>query len=187
VSWLDNVRRTKHSRAVRTGVTGQTGVTRASLWRHRDFVLLWSGQSVSEIGSSVTQLALPLTAVVALRASTFQVGLLTSAATLGGLTLGQLYAVAVTAGVGTVFFDVAYQSYLPEVVERERLVEGNGKLSATQAFAQVTGPSPVSGSGRRSPKGCRSCSGTRSCARSWPAPVPRTCSAAWAPRSRSSS
>jgi MFS family permease len=153
-----------------------------SLWRHRNFLLLWSGQSVSEIGSSVTQLALPLTAVVVLRASTFQVGLLTSASTLafalialpagalvdrwakrrlmiwcdvarmviigsvplaaalGMLTLGQLYAVAVTAGVGTVFFDVAYQSYLPEVVDRAHLVEANGKLGATQAFAQVTGP-----------------------------------------------
>ena len=44
-------------------------------------MLLWSGQTVSEVGSAVTQLALPLTAVVVLRASTFQVGLLTSAAT----------------------------------------------------------------------------------------------------------
>jgi MFS family permease len=117
-------------------------------------MLLWSGQTVSEMGSAVTQLALPLTAVVVLRASTFQVGLLTSAATaafalialpagalvdrrakrqlmiwcdaarmlivgsvplaaaFGLLTLGQLYAVALTAGVCTVFFDVAYQSYL---------------------------------------------------------------------------
>jgi len=117
-----------------------------------------------------------------LRASTFQVGLLTSAATaafalialpagalvdrwakrrlmiwcdvarmliIGSvplaaafrlLTLGQLYAVAVTAGVCTVFFDVAYQSYLPVVVAREHLVDGNGKLGATQSFAQVTGP-----------------------------------------------
>ena len=53
-----------------------------SLWRHRDFLLLWGGQSVSEMGSAITQLALPLTAVVVLRASTLQVGLLTSAATL---------------------------------------------------------------------------------------------------------
>src|SRR5436309_1609959 len=52
-----------------------------TLWRHRDFLLLWAGQSVSEMGSAVTQLALPLTAVVILQASTFQVGLLTSAAT----------------------------------------------------------------------------------------------------------
>jgi MFS family permease len=170
---LDNLRRPGHSGAVRTGT---------SLWRHRNFVLLWSGQSVSEVGSAVTVLALPLTAVVVLRASTFQVGLLTSASTaafalialpagalvdrwakrrlmiwcdaarlviigsvplaaaLGVLTLGQLYAVAVTAGVATVFFDVAYQSYLPVVVDRDHLVEGNGKLGATQAFAQVAGP-----------------------------------------------
>src|SRR5690349_12144199 len=68
------------------------------------------------------------------------IGSVPLAAALGVLTLGQLYAVAVTAGVGTVFFDVAYQSYLPEVVDREHLIEGNGKLGATQAFAQVTGP-----------------------------------------------
>jgi MFS family permease len=145
-------------------------------------MLLWSGQTVSETGSAVTLLALPLTAVVVLRASTLQVGLLTSASTLafalialpagaivdrlakrrlmiwcdaarmliigsvplvaafGLLTLWQLYAVAVTAGVCTVFFDVSYQSYLPVLVSKEDLVDGNGKLGATQAFAQVTGP-----------------------------------------------
>ncbi|MER6979390.1 MFS transporter [Streptomyces carpinensis] len=53
-----------------------------SLWRQRDFMLLWSGQTVSEMGSAVTEVALPLLAVVALEASTFQVGLLTAATTL---------------------------------------------------------------------------------------------------------
>ncbi|MFE9423615.1 MFS transporter [Kitasatospora sp. NPDC006697] len=52
-----------------------------SLWRRRDFLLLWSGQAVSELGSAVTQVALPLLAVVVLKASTFQVGLLTAAGT----------------------------------------------------------------------------------------------------------
>ncbi|MYR60316.1 MFS transporter, partial [Streptomyces sp. SID625] len=52
------------------------------LWRQRDFLLLWSGQTVSETGSADTQVALPLLAVVALRASTFEVGLLTAATTL---------------------------------------------------------------------------------------------------------
>ena len=51
------------------------------LWRHRDFMSLWAGQTVSFIGSAVTLLALPLTAVVTLHASTFQVGLLSSAIT----------------------------------------------------------------------------------------------------------
>jgi MFS family permease len=55
---------------------------RGELWRHRDFILLWSGQTVSEMGSAVTQLALPLVAVVVLKATTFQVGLLTAASTL---------------------------------------------------------------------------------------------------------
>jgi len=153
-----------------------------TLWRHRNFLLLWSGQTVSELGSAVTQLALPLTAVVVLGASTFQVGLLTSAATLafavialpagaivdrhtkrwlmiwcdvarmliigsipvaaalGALTMWQLYAVAITAGVCTVFFDVSYQSYLPVLIDKADLVEGNGKLGATQSFAQLIGP-----------------------------------------------
>ena len=44
-----------------------------TLWRHRNFLLLWGGQTISEMGSAVTQLALPLTAVVVLHASTFQV------------------------------------------------------------------------------------------------------------------
>jgi MFS family permease len=153
-----------------------------TLWRHRNFLLLWGGQTVSEMGSAVTQLALPLTAVVVLHASTFQVGALTAAATLafalialpagaivdrrakrwlmiwcdvarmliigsvplaaafGALTLGQLYAVAIAAGVCTVFFDVSYQSYLPVLIGRDDLVEGNGKLGASQSFAQLAGP-----------------------------------------------
>ncbi|MGW1810679.1 MFS transporter [Streptomyces sp. NPDC002078] len=53
-----------------------------SLWRHRDFMLLWGGQSVSLIGAQVTVLALPLLATLTLHASTFQVALLTSFSTL---------------------------------------------------------------------------------------------------------
>ena len=58
----------------------------------------------------------------------------------GVLTLGQLYAVATLAGVGTVFFDVSYQSYLPALVRREDLLEGNSKLEVTRSLAQVAGP-----------------------------------------------
>jgi MFS family permease len=43
------------------------------------FRRLWFGQTVSAFGSQVTTLALPLTAVLVLHASTFQVGLLTTA------------------------------------------------------------------------------------------------------------
>jgi MFS family permease len=49
------------------------------LWHHRDFNRLWFGQGVSTVGSQVTLLALPLTAVLYLHASTGQVGLLSAA------------------------------------------------------------------------------------------------------------
>jgi MFS family permease len=51
----------------------------ASLRHHRDFNKLWFGQAVSSVGSQVTLLALPLTAVLYLHASAGQVGLLTAA------------------------------------------------------------------------------------------------------------
>ncbi|MES1247106.1 MAG: MFS transporter [Actinomycetota bacterium] len=44
-------------------------------------------------------------------------------------------------GVFTVFFDVAYQSYLPALIEREHLVDGNSKLQLTVGVSQVAGPS----------------------------------------------
>ncbi|GAA3971250.1 MFS transporter [Actinomadura viridis] len=62
------------------------------------------------------------------------------AAAAGVLTLPQLCLVALGYGVLTVFFDVAYQSYLPHLVGRDRLVEGNAKLAATQSVAQMGGP-----------------------------------------------
>ena len=56
------------------------------------------------------------------------------------LSLGQLFVVAAVTGTATVFFDVAYQSYLPTLVDRDQLVDGNGKLEASRAVAQVAGP-----------------------------------------------
>src|SRR5690606_36503510 len=58
----------------------------------------------------------------------------------GVLTLWHLYAAALAVGALTVFFDVAYQSYLPSLVGRERLVEGNAKLETVRSTAQVGGP-----------------------------------------------
>ncbi len=48
-------------------------------------------------------------------------------------------------GIFTVFFDVAYQSYLPALIEREHLVDGNSKLQLTVRIAQVGGPSLAGG------------------------------------------
>ncbi|TMA53641.1 MAG: MFS transporter [Deltaproteobacteria bacterium] len=44
-----------------------------SLWRHPDFMRLWFGQTVSLLGSQVTLLALPLTAILVFKANAFQV------------------------------------------------------------------------------------------------------------------
>ena len=156
---------------------------RGGLWHHLEFRRLWIGESVSQFGSTISQLALPLVAILILHASTFEVGLLVTAQMvaflvvglpagawvdrmrfravlvvndllralalasvpiahwLGVLTIEQLYAVALLIGICTVFFDVAYQSYLPQLVEREQLVEGNAKLQATESVSQIAGPS----------------------------------------------
>ena len=59
---------------------------------------------------------------------------------LGALRIEQLYVVALLAGICTVFFDVSYQSYLPALVDRRDLVEGNSKLEVTRSIAQLAGP-----------------------------------------------
>ncbi|HUH15403.1 MAG TPA: MFS transporter, partial [Gaiellaceae bacterium] len=152
------------------------------LWRHRDFLWLWSSQTVSQFGSQVSLLALPLVAIAVLGASAFEVALLgvveflpfllfslpagvwvdrlprrpilvvadlvraAALATipiaywLDGLTIWQLYAVGFVVGIGTVFFDVAYQSYLPSLVARDELSEGNSKLEVSRSAAQLGGP-----------------------------------------------
>ncbi|MGH9305055.1 MAG: MFS transporter, partial [Acidimicrobiales bacterium] len=59
-----------------------------SLIGHHDFRLLWGGESISELGSQVSLLAIPLVAVRSLHATTFQVGALTAASTAAFLLVG---------------------------------------------------------------------------------------------------
>jgi MFS family permease len=155
---------------------------KGGLWRHPDFLKLWSAETVSQLGSQVSQLAIPFVAIVTLKASAFQVALLGvfefapfilvslpagvwvdrmrrrpilivgdlgRAALLASipiaygldmLTIEQLYVVGFAVGILTVFFDVAYQSFLPSLVDRERLVEGNSKLEISRSGAQLAGP-----------------------------------------------
>lgn len=51
---------------------------RLSLWRDRRFIRFWSGQTVSQFGDRVTELAVPLIAVTTLHASAAEVGVLTA-------------------------------------------------------------------------------------------------------------
>lgn len=57
------------------------------------------------------------------------------------LSIWQLFATSFVVGIFTVFFDVAYMSYLPALVDRTDLVESNAKLDLTVSVAQVAGPS----------------------------------------------
>jgi MFS family permease len=155
---------------------------RGGLWRHADFLRLWSAQTISQFGTQITLLALPLAAILVLDASAFEVALLSAiefapfllfalpagvwvdrlrrkpilvvsdlarsglllsvpvAHAFDSLTIWQLYVVGFGTGIGTVFFDVAYQSYLPSLVERTGLVEGNSKLEVSRSAAQLAGP-----------------------------------------------
>ena len=152
------------------------------MWRHADFMRLWSAETISQLGTQVTLLALPLTAILVLDAMPFEVGVLTAlevapfllvglpagvwvdrmrrrpvliagdlvrAAALGTIPLAHalghdsmalLYGVAFVTGVATVFFDVAYQSYLPSLVDRDRLPEGNAKLEVSRSTGALVGP-----------------------------------------------
>lgn len=51
-------------------------VGKSPLWRNRDFITFWSGETLSLFGEQVTFLALPLTAVIALGSGPEQLGVL---------------------------------------------------------------------------------------------------------------
>lgn len=70
------------------GARGRTDGGPARLRGDRDFRLLWGGQAVSELGSQVTVLALPLVAVRVLHAGPFALGVLTALGTAAFLLVG---------------------------------------------------------------------------------------------------
>jgi predicted MFS family arabinose efflux permease len=151
------------------------------LWLYRDFTKFWAGQTVSVFGTMLTQIALPLTALLTLNSSPLEQGFLQAAqagpvlvmglfagvwvdrlrrrplmitadlaraallvsipatALAGALTMMQLYLVAAGAAVFTAFFDAACPAYLPTLVGRERIVEGNAKLTASSSVAEMGG------------------------------------------------
>jgi MFS family permease len=68
------------------------------------------------------------------------IGLVPAAAFFDLLRMELLYAVGFLVGVLTVFFDLAYQSYLPTLVGRSQLTAGNSRLEASRSAAEVGGP-----------------------------------------------
>jgi predicted MFS family arabinose efflux permease len=154
----------------------------AEAWRHPDFVRLWAGQSISQTGSQVTAIALPLIAVDTLHASASTMGVLTAAGRLPYLlymvagvwvdrvrrrrlllgtdlargtlllavplaaaahvlSLWVLGTVLVAAVTLSVWFDTAYMSYLPLLIDRRLLLQGNTIVESTSSAAQVVGSS----------------------------------------------
>jgi MFS family permease len=160
--------------------------TPPSAFRNPDFTKLWTAATLSLLGTQVTQIAIPVIAVLLLHVTPFEVALLGTfeflpfllftlpagvwvdrlprrrilisgdvgralmlvtipiAWELNLLTIWQLYAVGFVNGILTVFFDIADQSYLPTVLEREQLVDGNAKLQASFSTAQIVGQ-PIGG------------------------------------------
>lgn len=158
------------------------------LWSHRDFMKLWTGETISLVGDQFTGLAvpfiatyvilvnvppearpLPLSFLFASLTAPFLffglivgvwvdrhrprrimmtadlgrmalVALIPLAAVFNFLSMPLLYFVAFFHGTFTVFFDVAYQSYIPALVERNQIVDANGKLETTRAIAGTFGP-----------------------------------------------
>jgi MFS family permease len=151
------------------------------LVKHADFRRLFLGNSVSLLGSSVTTVALPLSAVVYLHASSLQMGVLGAAALaphfvfglpagvwvdrlpyrrilvaadvaqtvligavpllawLNLLSMWQLYAIVLLAGIANLFESVTAQSFTPHLVSREQLSSANSALMASNATVNTTG------------------------------------------------
>ena len=59
-----------------------------SLWQHSDFLKLWTGQTISRLGSVVTRTALPLVALLVLRAGPREMAYLVISSSLGVLLVG---------------------------------------------------------------------------------------------------
>jgi MFS family permease len=157
------------------------------LARNRPFLLLWSGESISLLGSEISVVALPSLAVLALGTGAVGVGALMAlqwlpfvllapimgvftdrlrrrplmqlanvarcvilgslplAAVLGHLTLAHLYVAALLKGVFDVVFQLAYQAYIPQVLDRADLVEGNVKTQLSKSIAMTVGRSAGGG------------------------------------------
>jgi Major Facilitator Superfamily len=154
---------------------------RSLLFRHPDFMKLWTGETVSLFGTRMGDVAISFAAVIALKATPFQMGILAAArivptlvlglfvgvwvdricrgpiligadigrfivvgtipiaAMFATLTMPQLYAVILAYSALDLFFDVAYRSYLPSLVEREDLLDANSKLTASAGVAEAGG------------------------------------------------
>ena len=153
-----------------------------NLWRNRDFLKLWSAQTTSVFGTQIASLAYPLTAILVLQASPFEMGILRAAgsasavlvgffigvivdrisrkpllifadlgraflaalipaaAFFGVLRIEHLFIISFFAGALNITSEVAGMAFLPSLVKKENLVEGNSKFAASDSAATIAGP-----------------------------------------------
>jgi len=66
--------------------------------------------------------------------------LLPVSAMFGVLSMTELFAAAIVMGVASTLFDIADHAYLPSLIGKPDLMEGNAKLAATESIAEIGGP-----------------------------------------------
>ena len=66
--------------------------------------------------------------------------LLPLAAWLGLLSMVEVYVAAVMVAAASVLFDIADHAYLPVLIDRDQLTDGNSKIGATESLAEIGGP-----------------------------------------------
>jgi MFS family permease len=112
---------------------GQVGLLNACRYAPFVAVTLFAGVIVDRVRRRPTM-------IVANAARAFLIGLIPLAAAVDWLRVEHLYAVGFAVGVLTVFFDLAYQAYLPSLVERDLLTPANARLQASASVAELGGP-----------------------------------------------
>ena len=152
------------------------------LWRHTNFLKLWSAETISAFGDAVSDMALPLVAIITLGAGAREMGILRAldnapillfglfvgvwvdrirrqplmiamqlgrgillatipiATVAGVLRIELLYFISFLGGTLSAIFTLATTTFLPSLVPREDLVEGNSKLSVSRSAAKIAGP-----------------------------------------------
>jgi MFS family permease len=154
----------------------------ASILRDRNFLRLWTGETISILGTTISDFAIAIVAVLTLQATSAQIGLMRAlgeapaiviglfvgvwvdrvrrrrllvtldvlaalavasipiAHLLGVLSLGQLFVLAGVFGVLGTFWSPAWGAFLPTVVDRDRIVDANSKLTLAMSATGIVGP-----------------------------------------------
>lgn len=151
------------------------------LWRNADFRRLWAGQTLSDVGTNMVAVVIPLLAAASLGASAFEIGLISAVEFLpyllisllvgawldasvkrpvivladlvragalaviplawwtGILTIPLLIVTVFVIGMCSVVSDIGSASFLPSLVSRDELIEGNSKLEISASASNIGG------------------------------------------------